>query len=289
MYRSVDTSPIAPSPNCPLIVRELCGEIRYQLSASSASVVPDEASVCKIILQAWASPPRLYSSVPNVFVDLDGVVVDYRAMLREIGEEALARGQAIPTIKDLPGVYRRMAPIEGAIEAVRSVIGMGYVVHIASKPCTGVGHSYQDKALWVLDYLPELKRRLILTHDKGLLGSENDFLLDDRPHKAGCERFPGTLIRFLDGTHWPLALQVLRQRRGAAQAGHSPYATRWRIEQAISEATPGVSSPEAGALAFGLAQGCRLPNGASLRPLVDAAMVSMRVKTLVGGQPLASA
>ena len=287
MLRPSAAPRLAPAATYPLVVRELCDAIRYNLSASAASLVPDEASVCNIIVLAWTTPPRLGVSVPNVFVDLDGVVVDYLGKLREIEELALSRGEQVPSVKDLPGVYRQMAPIEGAIEAVRSVIGMGYCVHIASKPCTGVGHSYQDKPLWVLDYLPELKRRITLTHDKGLLGSANDFLLDDRPHKAGCERFAGTLLRFRDGFHWPQALQVLRDRRGAAPAGPSPYGVRWLIEQAICEATPQVSCPQAGALALGLAQGCRLPNGGSLRPLVDAAMLGIRARTLVHGRSYA--
>ena len=65
-------------------------------------------------------------------------------------------------------------------------------------------------AAWVLRELPELKRRIIVTHDKGLLGDAGDHLCDDRPHKANCERFAGTLLRFVDGYHWPQALDHFR-------------------------------------------------------------------------------
>ena len=75
-----------------------------------------------------------------------------------------------------------MPPIDGAIEAVRSVIGMGYEVWVATKPPTGVHYAYSDKAAWIFKHLPELKRRLIITHDKGLLGDAGDYLCDDRPH-----------------------------------------------------------------------------------------------------------
>jgi hypothetical protein len=82
-------------------------------------------------------------------------------------------------------------------------------VWIATKPPTGVPHAYSDKAAWIMRELPELKRRIIITHDKGLLGERGDWLIDDRPHKANCRRFKGTLIAFVDAVAWPQILQVL--------------------------------------------------------------------------------
>lgn len=140
----------------------------------------------------------------RVFVDLDGVVVDFAAYMNE-------QGLSGDEIKKQRGAYLRMPAIPGAIAAVRSLIGMGFEVWIATKPPTGVPHAYSDKAQWVMDNLPELKRRIIITHDKGLLGDANDFLCDDRPHKANCELFIGTLLRFEDGYHWPEALNFLRE------------------------------------------------------------------------------
>lgn len=146
---------------------------------------------------------------PRVFVDMDGVVVDFDAYKAETGLSG-------DDVKRTPGAYLAMPAIPGAIQAVRSVIGMGYEVWLATKPPTGIPHAYSDKAAWVMSHLPELKRRIIITHDKGLLGGPSDFLLDDRPHKANCERFTGTLLRFVDGYHWPQALDFLRSRRLAS-------------------------------------------------------------------------
>ena len=143
--------------------------------------------------------------MPRVFVDMDGVVVDFDAF-------KTARGLTGDEVKKLPGAYLDMPAIPGAIEAVRSLIGMGYEVWIATKPPTGIPHAYSDKAAWVIQYLPELKRRIIITHDKGLLGGVDDYLCDDRPHKANCEHFAGTLLRFVDGFHWPQALDFFRSR-----------------------------------------------------------------------------
>lgn len=129
----------------------------------------------------------------RVFVDMDGVIVDFDAY-------KIAKGMTGDEVKKLPGAYLEMPPIPGAIDAVRSIIGMGFEVWIATKPPTGVPYAYSDKAAWVFTHLPELKRRIIITHDKGLLGGAGDFLCDDRPHKANCQNFAGTLPAF--GPTW---------------------------------------------------------------------------------------
>lgn len=139
----------------------------------------------------------------RVFVDMDGVIVDFDGY-------KVAHGLTSDEVKNRPGAYLAMLPIPGALDAVRSVIKMGFEVWIATKPPTGVPSAYSEKAAWVLRHLPELKQRIIVTHDKGLLGDQFDHLCDDMPHKANCERFAGTLLRFVDGYHWPQALVHLR-------------------------------------------------------------------------------
>lgn len=144
----------------------------------------------------------------RVFVDMDGVLADFDRLKLEMecsGEE----------LKRMPGAFERMQPIAGAIAGIRSLIGMGYEVWIATKPPTGIPHAYADKAAWILRHLPELKRRIIMTHDKGLLGDQDDYLIDDRPHKANCERFRGSLIRFGDGVDWDGVLSTFRVERSA--------------------------------------------------------------------------
>ena len=115
--------------------------------------------------------------------------------------------------KKMTGAYLMLEPMPGALEAVHTLIGMGIDVWIATKPPTGVAQAYADKAMWVLSYLPELKRKIIITHDKGLLGDEGDFLIDDRPHKANCEQFKGTLIKFIDGMTWPDVIEIIKHHQ----------------------------------------------------------------------------
>lgn len=131
----------------------------------------------------------------RIFIDMDGVIVDFDSYAKNLG---LAGDE----IKKRPGAYLEMQPLPDAIAAVKSLIGMGFEVWAATKPPTGIAFAYSDKAAWIFNHLPELKRKLILTHDKGLLGDSGDFLIDDRPHKANCQKFPGILITFKEGSRW---------------------------------------------------------------------------------------
>lgn len=139
----------------------------------------------------------------RVFIDMDGVIVDFDGYAKD-------NGLTGNEVKRRPGAYLDMSPLPGAIDAVRSLVGLGFEAWIATKPPTGIAYAYADKAAWIMREIPELSARIILTHDKGLLGDAGDYLLDDRPHRANCERFAGTLLRFENGYHWPQALEFFR-------------------------------------------------------------------------------
>jgi hypothetical protein len=146
----------------------------------------------------------------RVFVDMDGVVADFAALKRKLDLDG-------DRVKNIPGAFKDLKPLPGAIEAVRSLIGMGFEVWIATKPPTGNAAAYADKAAWILEHLPELKRRIIMTHDKGLLGDDEDYLIDDRVHKANCKEFKGVLIDFGNTCAgfpgWPEVLEFMRHER----------------------------------------------------------------------------
>lgn len=158
----------------------------------------------------------------RVFIDMDGPLVafdDYAAELNLPGS----------IVKTLPGAYYKMKPTPGGIEAVRALIAMGWEVWIATKPPTGVAHAYADKVSWLLFHLPELARNIIITHHKGLLGDEGDYLIDDRPWKASCEEFKGTLLVYgtTENTHiedcrdWGWIIEYMREKRRKSTAGPS--------------------------------------------------------------------
>jgi hypothetical protein len=57
-------------------------------------------------------------------------------------------------------------------------------------------HAATEKILWLNEHLPGLGERIIITPNKACLGTANDFLVDDRAHKADASFFPGTFIHF---------------------------------------------------------------------------------------------
>lgn len=129
----------------------------------------------------------------RIFFDMDGVLVDFERFMRE-------RNMTAAEVKEYENAFAFMHPLSGAIDGIRKVMSIagqyGGEVWIATKPPTGIAHAYAGKAEWILDNLPELKRRIIITHDKGLLGGADDFLIDDRPWRANCGEFRGTLVWF---------------------------------------------------------------------------------------------
>lgn len=135
----------------------------------------------------------------RVFIDMDGPIVDFDGYMKK---HNLTPDEA----KYTPGAYLAMEPTKGALKAVRAIIAQGWEVWIATKPPTGGVHAYSEKAQWIIERLPELKRRIIITHDKGLLGDANDILIDDRPWKANCGYFEGDLYVYASpavvGTAW---------------------------------------------------------------------------------------
>ena len=70
----------------------------------------------------------------RIFIDLDGVVVDF-------DKYKLSLGKPGEWVKMQPGAYLAMEPIEGAIEAIRHLLKMEFDVMIATKPPTGVAHA----------------------------------------------------------------------------------------------------------------------------------------------------
>jgi 5'(3')-deoxyribonucleotidase len=141
----------------------------------------------------------------KIFVDMDGVIVDFEGFMK-------VHDLTAAEVKPMPDAYLRMKPIPGAIDGVRQLIKLGFDVWIATKPPTGVAHAYAEKAQWIFNYLPELERKIIMTHDKGLLGDSFDILLDDRLHRANCADFDGHLfaVNQNNDQKWPAILNYIQ-------------------------------------------------------------------------------
>ena len=129
----------------------------------------------------------------NVYLDSDGPVADFKCHLEKSGLTA-------DEFKYLPGIYLWL-PItpgaEHAIEQLRELDEAGEVrTWILTKTPKGSPYAYTEKVLWYRQFFPWLEDRVILAHDKSLVGTDDDFLLDDRPHKGNASLFRGTFMLF---------------------------------------------------------------------------------------------
>ncbi|WP_217181627.1 hypothetical protein [Streptomyces sp. AC495_CC817] len=90
----------------------------------------------------------------------------------------------IKKIMTEPGFYRRLKPISGAKQALKSALAAGHDVRIVSSPYISNPTCASDKIDWVVrHYGSQWASRLILTNDKTVV--HGDFLIDDKPEVVG--------------------------------------------------------------------------------------------------------
>ena len=129
----------------------------------------------------------------NVFLDSDGPIADFDVNLK-------ASGLSTDAFKHQAGTYLWLPVTPGAVAGIASLKALddeGLIrVWILTKTPSKCPYAYTEKVLWYRQHFPWLEDRVIITHDKHLMGTEDDFLLDDRPHKANVELFRGTFMFF---------------------------------------------------------------------------------------------
>ncbi len=123
---------------------------------------------------------------------MDGVLVNFQSGIDKLTNED--REKYKREKKNVPHIFSKMEPIEGAVEAFNILSGKFSVFILSTSPWnneTAPG----DKLKWVKKYLGEpVYKRLILSHHKQL--NDGHYLIDDRPHKNGAGNFKGELIHF---------------------------------------------------------------------------------------------
>ncbi|MGB0925182.1 MAG: 5' nucleotidase, NT5C type [Minisyncoccia bacterium] len=125
-----------------------------------------------------------------LYIDMDGVIVDFQS-----GIDALTPTE-YETYKDhfcaCPDIFSKMIPMSGALDAVAQ-LSEKYDVYILSSPSWANASSWSDKYHWIMKYLPQMERRLILSSQKHL--NAGDYLIDDRLAN-GAEKFTGEMLHF---------------------------------------------------------------------------------------------
>ena len=57
-------------------------------------------------------------------------------------------------------------------------------------------YAASEKIVWLKRHLPILEDLIIITPDKGCIGTSRDTLVDDFPEWANAHNFPGQIIQF---------------------------------------------------------------------------------------------
>ena len=148
-------------------------------------------------------------SRPVVFIDLDDTIVDFAAGIEAMKDQHPDKDVDSRTAKwdDVTGIFSKMTPIPGAIDAIHK-LDKHYTVIIASTAPWANDSAWSDKLLWVQHYFKNLDdpnstlyKRVTITHNKDLL--RGAYLIDDHPNngaKEFGEEEGQTWIRF--GEKW---------------------------------------------------------------------------------------
>lgn len=145
----------------------------------------------------------------RLYVDMDNVLVDFPSGLHGLEPELVRAYEG--RLDELPGIFARMAPLPGALEAYAE-LSQRFDTYVLSTAPWENPSAWSDKLLWIKRHLgKQAWKRLILSHHKHL--NAGDFLIDDRL-KNGAEHFTGEHIHF--GTErfpdWPTVVAYLRKR-----------------------------------------------------------------------------
>lgn len=130
----------------------------------------------------------------KVFVDMDNVLVDFQSAIPTVTADELEKTRDAAGdvhYDDVPGIFSRMAPVDGAIEAMHQLKDAGFDLYILSTAPWGNPSAWSDKLDWVRKHLDDIfHKRIILTHEKGLLAADKEaYMIDDRPNHGVKDGF----------------------------------------------------------------------------------------------------
>lgn len=159
---------------------------------------------------AKAESVSTFVQKPIVYIDMDDTLVDFGTGVARL--TAMERLQYDGSYDEVPGIFSRMDPMPGAVEAFCK-LSKKFDVYILSTAPWRNPTAPSDKQHWVQKYFgiedgtPAYKR-LILSHHKEL--NRGAFLIDDRT-KNGADAFGDRLIQFGSERFpdWPTVLDYL--------------------------------------------------------------------------------
>ncbi|GEM_PF-417916 len=130
---------------------------------------------------------------PILYLDMDGVLADLGKGAKAHPDGDKPEYKAHPD--EIPGVFRNLPPIEGAIEAVNKLLESNkYDMYILTTAPWDNPTAWSDKRHWIEDHFGKsFEKKMIITHRKDLL--IGDYLIDDRTAR-GAKDFTGLHLHF---------------------------------------------------------------------------------------------
>lgn len=131
-----------------------------------------------------------------LYIDMDNVLVNFQSGIDKLAEKTRAEYEG--HFDDVPGIFAKMDPMPGAVEAVHR-LAEKYDLYILSTAPWNNPTAWCDKLEWVKEHFggdedSPFYKRLILSHHKNLC--HGDYLIDDRPDKCGVDKFTGEVLHF---------------------------------------------------------------------------------------------
>ena len=152
-----------------------------------------------------------------LYFDMDNVLVDFQSGLDQVPEEEKAQfaddGTGKPHYDDIPGLFSKMKPMPGAIDAVKA-LAEKYDCYVLTTAPWNNPTALQDKLDWIKQYFPqEFHKRVIFTHHKNLCLQPGAYLIDDRT-AHGASQFGDLHIQFGSDKFpdWKSVVEYLKQQ-----------------------------------------------------------------------------
>lgn len=145
---------------------------------------------------------REYPDTVRVYLDMDGPLADFERAVK-------IENSSIDIHKKIAGAYMRLPVTNGAQEAVRKIISLGFEPFSLTKIPRSNPYAATEKLLWTDINFPELHDRVLIVPDKGAVGRSCDILIDDHPEWANANNFKGTIIKFFPEEGWAPIISLL--------------------------------------------------------------------------------